>query len=796
MIEMSTVVSCGGARNTRSLLFLGMAIASLVTMGGMDRSRLNIGTYYLKEYAQTERHVKEAKECGIDFFTHIAATTNHSERAVLDLFEKYGIGAFVDKVTPSWYGGPTRLYRSMEKEEPLRHWTERANAYIYRNHPAVWGYAIGDEPGALTFPYYGRIIESLQADHPEMTFFLNLFPNVAPKNKPAVPFADAVAKLHKEHPNLAALGPGKEPDDYENLLGSYQVRDYKEYISKYCEQVPLDYISYDFYLYKGPDRRIPMSFENMKTVSDACLKTGRDFWSVMQVNSSDKNRLVSVGGLRYQAYQSMAYGATTLIWACYTAGWWYHQVLDEKGEKTSQYEKLKTVNAEIHRIGDTYMRYRNVATHLVGDYGATNVHFRSPEKLLRPTEKTGTQPTVAVLDAAWFTNVHASGGEALMVGEMVGRKNLNERALFICAADDPMECAPHEYEVCFNTMSGRRTRAFGPNGELPISSASDGSSRVPIRSNGFVMLTSEPRKAADVRSPWAAVPFGEAPKSWPAEDVKPEADVKSVWIEGEKLNGKQTRFFAYYGLPRDASSDRKCPAMVLVHGGEGTAFANWVRLWNERGYAAIAMDTCGAVPVKDADTKKWKRHEWSGPAGWGNFSNAFDDPKSQWTYHAIAAVIRSHNFLRALPEVDRYRIGITGISWGGYLTCIAAGVDDRYLFAVPVYGCGYYGEDSRWKTQLEKLGKVGRRWLELWDASVYLPEAKCRFYWVSGKDDPFFPYVSLKKSAALTKGTSEFHVIDHMVHGQNAGSTPEYIRDFADRLTEVRASEGQAPLVD
>ena len=105
---------------------------------------------------------------------------------------------------------------------------------------------------------------------------------------------------------------------------------------------------------------------------------------------------------------------------------------------------------------------------------------------------------------------------------------------------------------------------------------------------------------------------------------------------------------------------------------------------------------------------------------------------------------------------------------------------------MPVYGCGFYGEGSRWKTQLERLGATGRRWLDLWDASVYLPNAKCRFYWVSGKDDPFFPYESLKKSASLVKGTSEFHVVDHMVHGQNAGSTPGYIRDYADRRTGFR----------
>ena len=57
-------------------------------MGGMDRSKLNIGTYYLKPYAQTERHVKEAKDCGIDFFICIDAQEDGSEIELLNLFQK------------------------------------------------------------------------------------------------------------------------------------------------------------------------------------------------------------------------------------------------------------------------------------------------------------------------------------------------------------------------------------------------------------------------------------------------------------------------------------------------------------------------------------------------------------------------------------------------------------------------------------------------------------------------------------------------------------------------------------
>ena len=48
-------------------------------------------------------------------------------------------------------------------------------------------------------------------------------------------------------------------------------------------------------------------------------------------------------------------------------------------------------------------------------------------------------------------------------------------------------------------------------------------------------------------------------------------------------------------LAQDAwpSGRVKTPGIVLVHGGGGTAFANWAQLWAKRGYAAIAMDLAG-----------------------------------------------------------------------------------------------------------------------------------------------------------------------------------------------------------
>ena len=298
-------------------------------------------------------------------------------------------------------------------------------------------------------------------------------------------------------------------------------------------------------------------------------------------------------------------------------------------------------------------------------------------------------------------------------------------------------------------------------------------------------------RCAVAETPWAAVLAKPAPKAYPApaEVTTKEEGVKGVMLEGEPYRGGPTRFFAWYGLPKGASAERKCPAVVLVHGGMGTAFDRWVKMWNDRGYAAIAMDNCGSIPIRIPKDKVkeraqvWMRHGHSGPAGWGGFGQIGEPLEDQWPYHAVSAVILSHTFLRSLPEVDGGRVGITGISWGGYLTCVAAGVDPRYKWAAPVYGCGLFGDESS-RMMPGNMRRADReKWLDIWDASVYLCRARCPFLWVSGTTDGYFKVPMLRKSTELTKGPKFFDIREAMVHGQNAGSAPEEIRSFADHFS-------------
>ena len=283
---------------------------------------------------------------------------------------------------------------------------------------------------------------------------------------------------------------------------------------------------------------------------------------------------------------------------------------------------------------------------------------------------------------------------------------------------------------------------------------------------------------------WDLDRLGKAPQEFPAPEVT-APEVKSLFYEGPSYQGKPTRVFAYYAAPAGASAEKKVPAMVLIHGGGGTAFDGWVRLWTSRGYAAISMDLCGCLPVRNEGKQGgWKRHAAGGPPGWGGFDQIDQPPADQWTYHAVADAVLAHSLLRGRPEIDASRIGVTGISWGGYLTCIVSGVDSRFRFAVPVYGCGFLGENSAWLTNFETMGsEKAARWLAWWDPSVYLPHSRMPMLWVTGTNDFAYPMDSLQKSYRLPQAERTLAIRVRMPHGHGAaGEKPGEIHAFADSL--------------
>ncbi|MCD6304214.1 MAG: acetylxylan esterase [Planctomycetes bacterium] len=287
--------------------------------------------------------------------------------------------------------------------------------------------------------------------------------------------------------------------------------------------------------------------------------------------------------------------------------------------------------------------------------------------------------------------------------------------------------------------------------------------------------------------PWNMDALAAPPRTLPAEGFD-EPGVEGLFYEGPAFRGRPTRVFAWLGLP-DAAAGAKVPGIVLVHGGAGSAFAGWVRQWQRRGYAAIAMDTCGRVP-RTGLIEPGIRHDHAGPDGWGGWDQLDWPVADQWPYHAVADVILAHSLLASLERVDARRIGLMGISWGAYLACIAAAIDGRFRFAAAVYGCGFLKQGGS-PIYFNKCKAIGadryRLWSSLWDPRHYLPSAKLPILWTAGTNDLGFSMGSRKLSCRAAAGPASLSIRLRWKHCYENPWRSREIPAFADRCADLAA---------
>ena len=257
--------------------------------------------------------------------------------------------------------------------------------------------------------------------------------------------------------------------------------------------------------------------------------------------------------------------------------------------------------------------------------------------------------------------------------------------------------------------------------------------------------------------------------------------IKAVRFSGIPF-GQEYTVFAYLGFPEGASPDAPVPGMVLAHGGAGHAYAEWVQSWVDRGYAAISFDGfgqtyTGAQHSYDADLKFWGPDPEAHPPMTG-FENVMGPLLEQGFTFYIADVLLAHSVLRADQRTDKDKIGLTGISWGGIAAGVAVGLDGRFAFAAPVYGCGFLDAGkSAWGEYFRRTNVV-----DVWDAKHLLDSAPCPVRYFNGDGDPFFDAAAVTASAAACPQGS-LTLLPGFTHGQIEGSSiPELFR-FADAQT-------------
>lgn len=258
----------------------------------------------------------------------------------------------------------------------------------------------------------------------------------------------------------------------------------------------------------------------------------------------------------------------------------------------------------------------------------------------------------------------------------------------------------------------------------------------------------------------------DAPKMF---DTKENMDGSThFYFEGEAYNGKPTRVFAIYNEPSTGSAPY--PAVVLVHGGGGTAFSAWVKKWNDAGFAAISIAVEGQTDVRlDKRVKGgafWEGHEWAGPARVGVYHDNAKPLQDQWMYHAVSATIRANNLLRSFSTIDTDHIGLAGISWGGVISSTVVGFDQRFDFAIPIYGCGHLSVmGNHYQTALQN----NATYLTYWEPGLRIANYQGPTLWLTGLNDQHFSLDAQAQTYEPLSGPTAVSIQEDLMHGHGAG---------------------------
>ena len=372
----------------------------------------HIGAYFLQPNARTEAHIKDMEACGIDLVFGMDCDT-----ATLDLFYKHNIFAVVSDVVPGWFGGDGDNAGTMSQTNKKDRYIQGITAF--RDHPAIIGIDMGDEPSSVDFPYYGQMIALMKELLPSKFLYLNIYPSYG----------------------MLATNDSVQT---EKELG---VPSYREYIESYCKNIDLPYLSFDHYAYTSSVDRL---LGDLETAASCCKAYDKKLFVVMQVNSREDDVFISEEQLCFQAFSALAFGASAVSWACYSAGWWYNQVLDLDGNKTQQYEKLKKVNHKLRSLAAEYIQYQWTSTESIrcGDVAEFDV-FKSitcsQDALLGKFEKGDGEKAIFF---SWLDYQNAVGGTLCFALD-------DGKRAYLCKPDDKKKLVPDTdgfYRVALNGL--------------------------------------------------------------------------------------------------------------------------------------------------------------------------------------------------------------------------------------------------------------------------------------------------------------------------------------------------------
>jgi hypothetical protein len=262
---------------------------------------------------------QQMRECGLNIAGFVPPSG-------LDMCHAAGLKAIVSDARTSGYD-----WTNVDADTARQQVTEVVE--LVKDHPAVYGYYLRDEPTAAFFPGLATVSNVIKELHPGAWPYINLFPNYADTGQLGTPAYDA-------------------------------------YLEKFIEVCQPPILSYDHYaLLEGGGMR-DNYFANLEAVRQAGLKHKLPTWNIISTVACLNYREATPADLRFQVFTSLAYGMRGIGYFKYFAapvGNFRSAPIDHFGHKTPTWDMLRNINLQVEKLAPTLLKLSSDRVYHFGD---------------------------------------------------------------------------------------------------------------------------------------------------------------------------------------------------------------------------------------------------------------------------------------------------------------------------------------------------------------------------------------------------------------------------------------------
>ena len=254
----------------------------------------------------------------------------------------------------------------------LKEETEKTVKQI-KDHPAIAGYHLRDEPPIQLYPELSAWAKEIQSVDEKHFCYVNMFPDFASSKQ----------------------------------LGT---ESYEEYVDEYLKQLPVEFVSFDYYpVYK--EYLSKSWYANLELISKKSAEAGKPFWAFVLTTNYDGAHVTpqTIAAMRIQAFSNLAYGAQGIQYFTYWSATSVNapSIEDQRGAPISAtgkrsivYDRARQMSEEIQNLAGVFLGAKVISVRHtgLGRIPRGTIRLTSLPKPVKVFETYGAPALVSVLE--------------------------------------------------------------------------------------------------------------------------------------------------------------------------------------------------------------------------------------------------------------------------------------------------------------------------------------------------------------------------------------------------------------